>query len=968
MGVRRVRTPEGARRYGLPIGAPIVARPGDAATRVLASLERVLEPDRTLLAPEGFRAAVRGLTARVRRDDLERLAQFAGTVRSRRQAGYLLAHLARAARTGRPVATLHLPPERLDPEASVRVLLKLGPMEISAGAEALAALVDVPELANMDARQGPVTALDVDLQKFPLGPEVSAALRRIGPLPGEVSELLRKVSGNERQLPAFGLFADGAAGREDLLRLLRIADRVNDEEMSRLVDTWRSDPRSTRVVVAALAGLDGPYAPSPDQFLAPDVLAALVAEARRKRSVDDLRYVMLSLRKVDPAHRAQAVPLVADMRLDAFDVRNLEKVLEVADREAGIEGIARVARTWTLVPKGVPRHPGAIGVWREVAAGRADPDVVSGILDRLHVRGARPEWLPMAVALAALSEEERSVLDDELFKAFVATAHLFSEDPWEDPDVTARRTAAVFRAVLPILDDLRTLDEARRLKLYQTAVLVAAEGADDRLLSAIPTVPPELDNDGALGPIETWRYVSLLALWSEDPDAARLAGRALRWVAGTDPASEEYVRTFAVPFLAVATPSAKEAFAEALDSDDPYRDLELVFDLGPSTSPADLAEARRLLGRFGPAASAWIVRHRSRHRRLEAFGGPEGADPGEVVAVLSLSEEAWHRYEAERGGGADHLTAWRKVLGAPDSSTWRPVEPPDGSDAFGMKEATESGLFDGDREDRKDEVARRLAPALLAGGDFGPVTELLGHWAPASWAFPPDTVQFPFDPYDWGGNFLRYPIVRIAGGRVVGRPDRAVASGEPDRISLEDWARYVAAMFVDNWSTTSNDRDPFALAVQERARVLFGLEGTMDWQMEDELRREVDRLVVEVGPWIDRLLVDMWQETQHRHAGQVWELHRGWGHEEGLSGPAPPEGDDVAFALRPLSSWSVSAQTARTFSKGLRPRIAVARVPAERILCHGGGIGFGCLPEREFVVLGGPIRAKVEAPRRGGAS
>jgi hypothetical protein len=371
--------------------------------------------------------------------------------------------------------------------------------------------------------------------------------------------------------------------------------------------------------------------------------------------------------------------------------------------------------------------------------------------------------------------------------------------------------------------------------------------------------------------------------------------------------------------------------------------------LGRGATEDRRAVVADLVGKgWSPVAAAWAARHADRLRRV-----PDGANRDEALAVLSMSDDEWERYRSERDSGADHLAAWRRVLGVRAVTEPVTAERPEGRRPLEVEWAE-----DDSREVLKGETAERLAGVLDPFDGPIPLEEgmgedwLLSHalWrdAPHQWLVQP--------PYDWEDSELfRSVIVALPRGQKLFRVDSDADYAAPDPSR---WSRRVAAHVIHTWAQTANDENPLALAIQERARVLFGLEGTMDWRMTDQFREEVDRLVAEAGPWIDRILAAMWRETQRRYpADGVFDLNRGWRHVE--LGPPPPEGRDVEFALRPLSSWSTSWETARGFAAGPQGRLASAWVPVERVLCNADGIGFGCLTEREFVVLGGPTRARV---------
>jgi hypothetical protein len=464
-----------------------------------------------------------------------------------------------------------------------------------------------------------------------------------------------------------------------------------------------------------------------------------------------------------------------------------------------------------------------------------------------------------------------------------------------------------------------------------------------------------------LGPERRDVPLSLLAeLWHRDPRLAELGVRAV-W---EFTASNGTAATLANVLAWVEAVGTEKALAHA-DAED----LPTVMALGADLDDDALAVAADLRrAGFLPATAAWVARRRDRLSRLSA--PVTETDPHEALAVLSMSDDEWERYRSERDSGADHLAAWRKVLGVGDPSGWRPVgtDPPEGAPVADL--SGHDDWAENDRPEVKAETARRLSPSLDPE-DLGPLLPVTapsaddltatGPVAWAAWSAAPDRVRFAVG--HSGRPMLRYPIVE-------GAPDPTAAEHYvSDRRTIDgrDWATEVVATVVDSWAGTANDEDSFALAVQERARALFGLEGTMDWQMDDAARQRVAAVERSMGPWIDRLLAAMWRATQERYPpGTVFHVWRGWRHER-RSGRLPKKQGPANVAFRPVSSWSFARNVAATFAEDADvpdgvPVVAEAWVPVERVLSIADGTGFGCLPEWEVTVLGGAHEVRLERP------
>jgi hypothetical protein len=205
--------------------------------------------------------------------------------------------------------------------------------------------------------------------------------------------------------------------------------------------------------------------------------------------------------------------------------------------------------------------------------------------------------------------------------------------------------------------------------------------------------------------------------------------------------------------------------------------------------------------------------------------------------------------------------------------------------------------------------------------------------------------------------------------------DRALASGHkmPDGVEIvtadqwRDWKREErVATSVDLWAMQSNGVNPHALAMQDTAAELFGLQDVADWAAYSdypELRDQVRESMDTNRGFNEAFLLAQYEATQQRFrdAG-ITEVTVHRGHKvyndtpEWAAGAA--EGPHVTneIQLRPLSSFSTDPQVAGSFSRGTstdEAYIISGTVPVDRILSTPRS-GMGSLSEAEMVVLAGP--------------
>lgn len=189
---------------------------------------------------------------------------------------------------------------------------------------------------------------------------------------------------------------------------------------------------------------------------------------------------------------------------------------------------------------------------------------------------------------------------------------------------------------------------------------------------------------------------------------------------------------------------------------------------------------------------------------------------------------------------------------------------------------------------------------------------------------------------------------------------------------LIDWHRSATvARLVTSWAETSNGDSVMAHALQESARRLFGLDQVAEWDaplpdgFDDELAEHLDRW----GGVYEEFLRAMWEHTQEWFAARGIRsliLYRGLAERgENWIGDNAPRVWQFPSRLRPMSSFAVDADIAYEFAEwtpdwagdggpGVIDHLLMSGVvPVERIIgCPM--TGFGCLGEREMVVLAGP--------------
>jgi hypothetical protein len=232
-----------------------------------------------------------------------------------------------------------------------------------------------------------------------------------------------------------------------------------------------------------------------------------------------------------------------------------------------------------------------------------------------------------------------------------------------------------------------------------------------------------------------------------------------------------------------------------------------------------------------------------------------------------------------------------------------------------------------------------------------------------------------------------YRLVRYDDRLILAAPNAFYDPPGSRAIPLtdEDAVReYVMSQIVDSWAKTANDNNAQALAIQERARDVFGVKDAASWDVRPTTEREVSADLDKNGPLYDRVLREMYATTQERFKEQgitEMQLYRGFNYSVlnpdrptpswlnnavTLQADMPGGRQPVSIQqvpLRPLSSFSSDYDSAKKFSNpgtGGAQAVIGGVVPVERILSMPG-TGFGAAREYEFVVIGGTEPFTVQA-------
>jgi hypothetical protein len=224
-------------------------------------------------------------------------------------------------------------------------------------------------------------------------------------------------------------------------------------------------------------------------------------------------------------------------------------------------------------------------------------------------------------------------------------------------------------------------------------------------------------------------------------------------------------------------------------------------------------------------------------------------------------------------------------------------------------------------------------------------------------------------------------------GQYQNFPDRAaqIAYARGDTPKALQMVREAAVGgLIAGWASTSNNKSAQSLAMQASAVKEFGLTGTSKWNLASDTPLSLEGAVTDElaknGEFYQAFLRAQYTETQSqlKSAGlSEVTLVRGQvaaspeenafadAHpveSQGSNINAPKVGGDFTLSTRPISSWSTSIDSGRSFGIGFGGTnfpnatpaglMYTAVVPADRILSVPTS-GFGCYGEDEVVLLGG---------------
>jgi hypothetical protein len=249
------------------------------------------------------------------------------------------------------------------------------------------------------------------------------------------------------------------------------------------------------------------------------------------------------------------------------------------------------------------------------------------------------------------------------------------------------------------------------------------------------------------------------------------------------------------------------------------------------------------------------------------------------------------------------------------------------------------------------------------------------------------------DPPSYQGKLSENPDLEKYFGKNNGEIDEPHVTTGDDSMVRTQLREDAVSNLVQTWAQSSNDHNPYSLAIQESAAKEFGLTNTAPWDTEEQttfqdwvvsnpeakvpLDSAVQKDLDKNGDMYQAFLRAQYDNTQQffkdNGISQVT-AYRGfdfngqhemphWAdpeyndieqdEEEEENGIAPHWDADVP--LRPLSSFSYDPDSAQKFAGMEGASIAIViggEVPASRILSTAV-TGNGCLREREMVLLGG---------------
>jgi uncharacterized protein YjbI with pentapeptide repeats len=172
------------------------------------------------------------------------------------------------------------------------------------------------------------------------------------------------------------------------------------------------------------------------------------------------------------------------------------------------------------------------------------------------------------------------------------------------------------------------------------------------------------------------------------------------------------------------------------------------------------------------------------------------------------------------------------------------------------------------------------------------------------------------------------------------------ASFEKDSMSNPRDSFIAARSYADAWQESANKSAGSEMIQESASRVLLGQEATLPSGWEDKYQGQSTQS--------ELVVFEMYQRTQKELIDSGYEPEDTIKLYRGVKGDTGAE----EFALRPLSSWSASPDTAAQFAT-FSGTVWTAEVPIANIVSTPV-TGFGCYDEQEVVVLSVPQNSKGE--------
>lgn len=224
---------------------------------------------------------------------------------------------------------------------------------------------------------------------------------------------------------------------------------------------------------------------------------------------------------------------------------------------------------------------------------------------------------------------------------------------------------------------------------------------------------------------------------------------------------------------------------------------------------------------------------------------------------------------------------------------------------------------------------------------------------------------------------VKKKIVKQMGDDLSGQFSRAqileamswcFSEGDPiwsktDKMDSKEIAETLSRKIVDQWALSSGDRNIVANGLQAAVQREFGLVDVATGHLIEPsplVGQPVLQRIEKIG---NNAVVRAALRSQY-NTTQAWLKANGIRNVTVFRGMTLP--DDMkhrpavdqftSVRLQPASSFSASERTALSFTGGgTGSVVVVARVPASKVLSTAR-TGWGCLPEREVVLLGGHYR------------